>query len=735
MKFYLFWGPISSEILSFLRYLLTGISLEAILNSLRPMAPSQPPSSTPPPSTPPSPARELSETLNQFLILDTIQESSHESPTAAMSRYEASIGDRAALSTAYVGMEDMTMEKVFVVHGLVLVSCDLVATNLFLTSIQELDILCSKLKDIWQQASTGAISLIAAAWLTDGAYNMIRQMLQTGLYPHILGNTTHKELYELAQKAHSLPAWTYPDEIRFPIHHQVFASLHGLWTPMTAMLEAVEQHKKGALDMTVEKVKLAEVVTVARNQDENPRQVQSERKWMSSIITSMRQMDEAALNDPSSDFLWDFNVMMEDTLDPDQKGDITYKHKTPTVVGLMFLVESTKSFMLPEDAPPPTTNCRLKALKFAKDLKASVMAVIKSRPIVPGSGLDYPICTDDKLIKGLKQLDDSLSTFSSQARWDFYYQAPWVAGGQMLWMLSQANDYGMVLCNRRRYVGAVLHLYNCLKQLGKIEVEPVLLERLCDLLGKQVFRSGSPPSTDFFKVWARYVGREREYDPRYHHTTPFYESYSPEEDRLVFMPRDRLWRNSTPKLKDDKRICLSRISHFYALESIKYHVQYEEGLAAMARLLHVKEKGGDATDEEREKVRDILASEFLAITIEKMQPVIVSELEGEFPVARINWFGVYLTCTGILESLGKIMHANIPDRPANAEQRRRMELDFAVAGLRWIEMFFCDVDQGTINRRTKKAWLKKAEPLIKQGLDVIGHEMRERTTADYVWQI
>ena len=72
------------------------------------------------------------------------------------------------------------MDKVLAVHGLVLVSCDLVIINVHLTLAQELDILCSKVKDIWQQASTEAIPFIAAAWLTNGAYHMIRQRLQTG---------------------------------------------------------------------------------------------------------------------------------------------------------------------------------------------------------------------------------------------------------------------------------------------------------------------------------------------------------------------------------------------------------------------------------------------------------------------------------------------------------------------------------------------------------------------------
>ena len=628
------------------------------------------------------------------------------------------------------------MEQLVTVHHLVLVSCDLKITNVSLTLAQELDFLCSKVKHIWQQASTGAIPFVAAAWLTSGAYHVLRQRLETGMYPLVFKDSVHHDLCDLARKANArLGAFTYPDEIQFPVHHKVFQSMHGMITPMEAIVEASMQfHTDEAVSQVVGKVKLAETVIVPRNEGDLPRQYRAERKWMDDIIMSMRQIDEAT--DPTSS-LFDANPLMVDILQNAEEIEQAKKAKkppytkqTPSVFGLVLIVESTKSFMFPDNAPAQTMNCRLKALSLARDMRASVMAISKSRPIVPGSRDNYPICTDDKLIKGLKLLEDDLSNFLAQARWDFYYQAPWVAGGQMLWMLSQANDYGMVLCNRRRYVGAVLHLYNCLKQLGKMEAEPVLMERLCDILGPQLFRSAAPPKTDFFKVWARYVGREQEYDPQLHNTCPFYESYSPQEDQLRFKPRDRLWRVATHKIPDDKRISLSKISHFYALESIEYEINSEEGMADLARMLHVKEKGGDATDEETAKVRDILSNQFLAITVEKMQPSIVSELEGEFPIAKINWFAVYLTCTGILELLGKYMQANTTDK----EQKERMGYDFAITGVRGIEMFLTTTDHGNRNKKARKAWAKEREEEIKSVAGVIGDEMREKKTENFVWK-
>lgn len=67
-----------------------------------------------------------------------------------------------------------------------------------------------------------------------------------------------------------------------------------------------------------------------------------------------------------------------------------------------------------------------------------------------------------------------------------------------------------------------------------------------------------------------------------------------------------------------------------------------EGATAWTQLLGVKQGKGEATDEDLERVVNVLRSIFLAISLEKVKPVIASELEGDFPIATINWFAVYI---------------------------------------------------------------------------------------------
>lgn len=177
-----------------------------------------------------------------------------------------------------------------------------------------------------------------------------------------------------------------------------------------------------------------------------------------------------------------------------------------TVLGLQLLVESSKSYMFPKDAAMKTTNCRIEALKFTADVKKSVTNTRNHRPPMPLDACPPNCnCLEAKLAKGLNILEDNLTAFTAEKCFDLYNQMPWVAVSYMVWMLSQANDYGMVLCSRFRHMGSVLHLDNWLRQLDLIEKNQVLLEKLCEMLQAQIFQ-GPPPKRDFFDKWADYVG-------------------------------------------------------------------------------------------------------------------------------------------------------------------------------------------------------------------------------------
>ena len=208
----------------------------------------------------------------------------------------------------------------------------------------------------------------------------------------------------------------------------------------------------------------------------------------------------------------------------------------------------------------------------------------------------------------------------------------------------------------------------------------------------------------------------------------FLDSYSLAEDELPFVPGDRLWRVSTLKFKGDKRISLSKVSNFYALESIQYDWLSQEGNETWAQLLGVKKRRDEVTDEEEtNRVTEAVHNEFAGITLDKIQPAIAAELTGDFPPARINWFAVYITCTDILLSLGNLAY--------NSDPQEQMKNDMMVTGVRLVEMFLHKADKGTSSKKAKKAFPDTEKGMITGGKLAIEAALKEKKTADYVWQV
>ena len=120
-------------------------------------------------------------------------------------------------------------------------------------------------------------------------------------------------------------------------------------------------------------------------------------------------------------------------------------------------------------------------------------------------------------------------------------------------MLSQANNnYGMVLCNRfRRYLGSVLHLFNCLRQLARLGPKKTRYcwEKLCEMLQDQLFPSPTTKknvtsSTDGPTTWAAdWILRNSSRIKRNSLKTIIHQGGKTYHST----PSDRLWRSSDAK--------------------------------------------------------------------------------------------------------------------------------------------------------------------------------------------
>lgn len=213
------------------------------------------------------------------------------------------------------------------------------------------------------------------------------------------------------------------------------------------------------------------------------------------------------------------------------------------------------------------------------------------------------------------------------------------------------------------------------------------------------------------------------------HQTKFLEPYSNREDKLPFKPPDISWRLAMPKRSGDKRLSLSSISHFYALQAVDFNKFSQRGADAWARLLNIKKGKRRVNLEEKEHAIEVIGSSFYAITLENMQEAASPEVGGDFPVAKINWFEVYMTRTGFLEKLGS------PVTPFDGRPGPKERQELAISGVGFVECFLNMVDKEARTKTGRKTLSEKAWLSIELTRGAFDVELKGKTTADYVWQV
>lgn len=241
---------------------------------------------------------------------------------------------------------------------------------------------------------------------------------------------------------------------------------------------------------------------------------------------------------------------------------------------------------------------------------------------------------------------------TSQNIFDLYYQAPWVAGSHMLEVLSRANRLGVLLCNKNQIVWAVLHVYKLLRQCGALDEETVLPEHLCSAFGERVFR-GKPPQRDF---WTRYkvcnggrleFDRSKKYHARHHPSN---------EDRSCARP-GRNWHVTMPKSHSayanyNHEINAHQTSIFAGL----YTCAFSPSCVAWSYAWHGSDRTKLPPDEDVQKVAAEIAAHPLVFALDHLESALGPELQGNFPMGRLNWFEVFLTITEVLSEMGRSAH-------------------------------------------------------------------------------
>lgn len=431
----------------------------------------------------------------------------------------------------------------------------------------------------------------------------------------------------------------------------VFSSGHGLFCPLEAIIRGANTQPEENIQEMVVFENPKDFFTVEGRADDREHRYGAESILMDKILKSVKRR-LLPTEDLRLEFLHEMNPLIKDIhgiyKNKDDRNILDASIQTNVVFGLQLLVESYKSFMFSKEPTPTFINCRIQTLKFAQDVKNVLTKMRASRPFIHDKfcECDY-VCSSQILSANIFTLELDLMVFTKQKVFDIYYQAPWIAGSQMLEILSRATNLGVRLCSDHQVVWAVLHLYNLLRQCGALNKETVLLEYLCAAIGKQVFR-GEPPQRDF---WTRYIvcnGGRLQFD----------RSKKSKKDQGRYQHSDahseRKWRLALPSshagfANHNHEINPHQTSIFAGL----YRCGFRPSCVAWSYAWHGLDRNKFPPDKEITKVADEVAAHPFVFALDHLESAAGPELQGEFPTARLNWFEIFLTMTEILSELGQ----------------------------------------------------------------------------------
>lgn len=255
----------------------------------------------------------------------------------------------------------------------------------------------------------------------------------------------------------------------------------------------------------------------------------------------------------------------------------------------------------------------------------------------------------------LQTLEGELRGYASYKCWDLYFQSPWVVGNHVLEMLDLCHTYGRRLLNYGHYVGAVLHSYNVLKQLGGLE--PIrILDQICDLFMGVLFPGGRPPTGSFRACWARYAGARLKFKKghRGKHSQDFCTLTIPTgaAKRAAGMGHDA---------KREKSEC-----PLFEIKHQDYHLSDEQWsslsiVPETPKSGKTRRKGSTASAKLDQARREQRFSDLAEV----VQQCFSGHESNTLPVARLNLFAIFDKCIRVISRLSDETHTKPDEKGIN----------------------------------------------------------------------
>ena len=489
-----------------------------------------------------------------------------------------------------------------------------------LNRLQDLETTCAKVKTYWAQAAVGKMSVMLAGFLTNAAIANVanRFRFRRRFFDMSTMISYEKLLQWLKSSTRGIPQTSGPSDTVV-----TNAFINEMQAPFIAII-LCKQESNGRTHQTSQIMigKPQDCITTLEGPSDSIGRLSAEGKVFDSLLMSIKQLP-CSTPDDAYDLVMGFHPFIPM---PDLNQNVGPIPTSATYV-LRLIIESYKSwYILPTgEQMVPKSNLRLHALRFAQDVHKSVVRFRLSEPFEPIPGCECSDCCHPGLMELLGMFESDLSVFMMERRFDLYHQSPVVAGYQMTRILARATLIGTLFCNIWQYVGVVLHLYNLLRQYGLVKEETILLEHLCDVMGHTIFR-GPRPTVNFFSKYAAFQAMTYKFD---HKSRQFAFGESKTCVRQ-FGPHNL---SVMTGLND---CCCRAFCHRWGL--------VWRGIDRRSR----------ATNKGIERTAEQIASHPLVCVLDPLESIVRSEWEGNFPVARINWFEVFSSCTEILEKISSV---------------------------------------------------------------------------------
>lgn len=501
-----------------------------------------------------------------------------------------------------------------------------------LISLKELDSVCSVVKKCWDDVAAGFTPIVAEAWLSNAALHAVQRVVVGFRKSHPeLPLSDHRNLVDHWSAHPFVLDKTLRPCLDIAPEYDIFMTGPGLSRPWRCLLEWKDKKYKSPPTTTERPARAPDESPLSAQKvaegDKAEREIMRIDSLLNSIQLLLKSHEERYGGLDSS-----MNPLLNETREFLEADGETVD--TALVFGLQLLTETSDSYK-----GVRSTAARLHALKFACEVRSFVTSVI-SHPNLECSCID---CEKDVLVLNLMALEDDLSKYVGEKCFDEYYNAPWVGGSHVIEILSWATDFGLRLCNLEGYVGAVLHIYNLLRQLKMLE-ETRPLEALRDLMGDAVFL-GDLPSFKYHSRFLRFLGGKLDFN----HRTRKAGKRKGKADQQH--SRHPTWRLKLPEHATldniTRRLIPEKLSLFYRIDKQRYGID-DDSWSQIYSVETEDGAGSRGTSMNATEVSRILDAGQL---FEKIKIAAQSEFKGELPMAKINHFSIYLLCVKILENM------------------------------------------------------------------------------------